>query len=138
VTAPGRAARIAAIRTVLDIAGQHPEIRFPDIESVTILSRYAADWWLSGDHAAEHMAALEAALPCELHGSVDAGATRADDRWVLEGVLDGGFKVKVSAPALLVADCTVTTEQVEHREWARKPVPADEPQEGPAAEEGGQ
>lgn len=134
MTAPDRAERIAALRTVLAIAEAHPEIPLPDIATY---SSSAIFWSLRGDHAARHMAVLEEALPCGLTVHIERRAVSSDDRYELKGTI-GGYTVTVSAPAPVVAEKRVIgTRQVEDIDWARKPVPADEPQ-GPAAGEGGQ
>ena len=115
MTPQERAARIAALRSVLDIAERYPDIPLPEI------STYGSDninWYLPGQNAARRMAFLERVLDCEL----TPGTRRSGDRdlYELKGTL-GGLTVTVSAPALLVAERKVTgTRTVEDVEWIRK------------------
>lgn len=121
MSAPDRASWVAALRAVLAIVEEHPEIRLPDID--TIGSHRTVSWWLAGEGSAEHMAVLEEALPCELAGSFYAVSGSGSGDWYkLAGDLGGGFEVEVSARAELVAEVTVASEVVEKREWARRPV----------------
>jgi hypothetical protein len=120
VSAPDRAAWLAAIREALGIAEAHPGIPLPEINT-SAYSPGNVTWWLRGDDAARDMATLEAALASS--GCVLAASTRqlnGTDRYELRGTLRG-LTVAVSAPAVLVAEQKVTGTRTENVvEWVRR------------------
>jgi hypothetical protein len=121
VSAPDRAARVAALRTVLDIAERYPEIPEPAIGT----SPGGANvWWFLTQDAPRQMALLEEALAaagCELAGGARKAKRGDCYLYELEGVL-GGYTVAVLTPAENVAESKVATTVTEAVEWVRKPA----------------
>lgn len=117
MTPEDRAARIAALRAVLTLAEDHPEIPLPEISTY---SRSNISWYLPSRDAAWQMGRLEQVLDCELTASASRIGDR--DRYELKGTL-GGLTVMISAPAELVAERRVTgTRTVEDVDWVRLPA----------------
>lgn len=115
-----RAMTIAAWREVLRIAGAHPELPLPSLRASDGSVHYALHGYRT--EAPALLAAIEAALPCEM---TFRGVT-ADDRYDLTGDI-GGVPVVISAYAPDVADQRVTgehTQVVKEVEWVRKHVAA--------------
>jgi hypothetical protein len=122
VSAPDRAAWIAAVRKVLDILEADPLLPLPFVNLGQVR------WTLYGDRATpQKLAALEKALPCEFTGGMSV-STR--DFYELRGEI-GGVGIVIEAWAEFVAKRTVTgTRTVEDVEWVRLPA---EPESGERA-----
>lgn len=116
MSAPDRAAWIAALKDILAMLDADPGIPMASIMS----SLNQVEWWLSpGDETARMMARIEAALPCEMTGAIDP---KDATYYRLSGDLHG-VPVRVIARADHVAERTVTgTVTTEVVEWTRKPV----------------
>lgn len=121
MTAPDRAEVIAVHRRVLDLTESNPQVPLP------YLRPDGVHWYVTAERRpAAAMAAIEAALPCEMTGSVEGG------KYLLSGVL-AGVAVEVEAYAADVADRKVTgTRVVEDVEWVRKPAEPQDAAEGEA------
>ena len=118
MTAPDRAAVIAAWRAVLDAIEPHESLPLP------VFGSNQAIFHLYGEVAPGEMAALEAALPCEFTASASVDAAHPWFR--LTGEI-GGVRVIITAPAEAVAERKVTGQTVEDVvKWVRKPVDGTE------------
>jgi hypothetical protein len=114
MSAPDRAAFLAACRTVLDVAEADESLPLPTLTSSRI--RFS----LYGAWPVRLMAALEAALPCEFTGGTDP---EHPDEYLLSGEI-GGVPVQVVAFATDVAERKITgITTVETVEWVRLPAP---------------